>query len=103
MHIRNLRPYALEIAATGQLVEPGEIADVDPDLGASLLEQPDNWGPPRGTPSVDRPANSAGKAKWVEYATAHGMASDEAEGSTRDELVALFPDPNEAAPSGEEA
>lgn len=43
MHIRNERPYGLEIAASGQLVEPGETAEVDAELGASLLEQPDNW------------------------------------------------------------
>lgn len=43
MQIKNVRSYALEIAKTGQLVEPGESVEVDDDLGKSLLEQPDNW------------------------------------------------------------
>lgn len=96
MKVRNLRPYALEIAATEQVVEPGELVEVDAELGASLLEQPDNWGPPRGNPSAERPTDSAGKAKWVAYATANGMAQDEAEALTRDELVVLFPEINES-------
>lgn len=98
MHVRNVRPYALVIAETDQRVEPGEIVEVDPDLGASLLEQPDNWEPPRGTPSAERPANSAAKTKWVAYAKANGMAEDEAEAATRDELVALFPETDETDP-----
>lgn len=43
MRITNQRSYALEIAATGQVVEPGETVEVDDDLGAGLVEQPDNW------------------------------------------------------------
>lgn len=43
MQITNVRPYSLEIAVTGQLVEPGESAEVPDELGASLLEQPANW------------------------------------------------------------
>lgn len=42
--LKNERSYALEIAATAQVVEPGETADVvDDDLAKALLEQPDNW------------------------------------------------------------
>ena len=35
----------VEIGATGQVVAPGETVDVPDDLGAALLEQPDNWQP----------------------------------------------------------
>lgn len=41
--IVNQRSKALTIAATGQTVEPGESVEVDDDLAAGLLEQPDNW------------------------------------------------------------
>lgn len=97
MKVRNLRPYALEIAATEQVVEPGELVEVDAELGASLLEQPDNWGPPRGG-SHDRPANSASKAEWAAYATTRGVGSDEAEALTRAELVAMFPETDDNDP-----
>lgn len=45
MEIRNVRGYALEIAATFQVVEHGETVEVPDDLGASLCEQPANWEP----------------------------------------------------------
>lgn len=43
MRIKNVRGYTLEIADTGDRVEPGAEVEVDDDLGKSLLEQPDNW------------------------------------------------------------
>lgn len=43
MKITNVRDYALEIAVTGQLVEPGTSVEVDGDVGKRLCEQPDNW------------------------------------------------------------
>jgi len=47
MKIRNLQHRQVEIApATDHpvvLVEPGEAIEVADDLGAALLEQPDNW------------------------------------------------------------
>lgn len=45
MKIKNVRGYALEIGVTGQLVDPGETAEVDPLLGKSLCEQEANWQP----------------------------------------------------------
>lgn len=55
MLIRNKRPYAVEIVATGQEVEGGETVDVPDDVGGSLAEQVDAWetvdGPSR--PTVD--------------------------------------------------
>lgn len=43
MKVTNQRPWALEIVATQQVVEPGETVEVDDDLGKSLCEQPANW------------------------------------------------------------
>ncbi len=45
MQIRNARSQTLQIAATGDYVEPDATVDVDDELGRSLLEQPDNWQP----------------------------------------------------------
>lgn len=46
MKIRNVTDRARVIAATAQIVGPGETVEVDDDLGKSLLEQPDRWGKP---------------------------------------------------------
>ncbi len=56
MLIRNKRPFAVEIVATGQRVEGGDTVDVeDVDVAESLLEQPDAWEPAEGgTKSVDQ-------------------------------------------------
>lgn len=43
MRVKNVRPYALVIGVTDQVVEPGDEVEVDAELGASLLDQPDNW------------------------------------------------------------
>lgn len=54
MEIRNVRTYALEIAATGQRVEPGELVTVDDEaLAAALCEQPANWEPASGPVKQD--------------------------------------------------
>lgn len=45
MKVRNVREYALTIAATGQKVEPGDEVEVPDWLGHSLCEQPANWAP----------------------------------------------------------
>lgn len=56
MQIRNAHGATLQIAATGQYVEPGATVDVDDELGAALIEQPANWtevpteAPPAPTP-----------------------------------------------------
>jgi hypothetical protein len=39
------------------------------------------------------PRKSASKADWVAYATAHGIADDEADTLTRDQLAELFHNP----------
>lgn len=49
MEIRYVGPFdRVEIADTGDEVAQGEIVTVDDELGASLLEQPDNWQPVKG-------------------------------------------------------
>lgn len=43
MKVRNLKGYALEIAVSGQIVEPGVEAEVEDATAKSLLEQADVW------------------------------------------------------------
>ena len=49
MLVRNKRPYAVEIVATGQRVEGGDTAEVDDEVGESLVEQVDAWEAADGT------------------------------------------------------
>lgn len=49
MRVTNVRGYPLELAATGEVCEPGDSLEVEDALGASLLEQPDNWAPAKAT------------------------------------------------------
>lgn len=44
MKVRLLDGVARVIAATGQVVEPGDEVEVDDELGKSLIEQVDVWG-----------------------------------------------------------
>lgn len=60
MKITNQDRRAREIAATGQIVEPGETVEVDDDLGRSLCEQPANWAEAKPTKSK---ASAAGESK----------------------------------------
>ena len=43
MQVKNKRPYAVEIVATGDRVEGGETVEVPDELGESLIEQVDAW------------------------------------------------------------
>ncbi len=45
MRVTYTGPYVdgAEIAATGQLVLPGQTVEVPDELGAALCEQPSNW------------------------------------------------------------
>ena len=43
MRLKQVNTTALRIAATNQLVNPGEYVEVDGPLGKSLCEQPKNW------------------------------------------------------------
>lgn len=45
MRIKFKGSEAVEIADTGDLVEPGDVVEVDDALGASLCEQVDKWEP----------------------------------------------------------
>lgn len=60
MKIMNLHDRALCIAASGVTVEPGESAEVDDALGASLAEQVDRWGAaPKAKPPTKPKAPAA--------------------------------------------
>lgn len=55
MQVTNMRPYAVELVATGQTVGAGETVEVPDDVGKSLKAQPDVWavtGAGSGRPSV---------------------------------------------------
>lgn len=45
-----------------------------------------------GDPEIDlhRPAHVAPKARWVDYAVAHGFGRDEAEAMTKEQLIAAL-------------
>lgn len=53
MKVTYVGPFAdgVEIAATGQVVKPGESVEVDAALGAALCEQPSNWAPAEQKPA----------------------------------------------------
>lgn len=55
MKVYNVRPYSLEIAATGQVVEPGDAVEVDDKLGKALVAQPDNWSKSKPKGSAKEP------------------------------------------------
>lgn len=85
MQIENVRPYGLEIAASGVLVEPGESVEVDTALGKSLLQQPDNWAPvgKQGVSDEEKAAKAEerkAKAAATRAAKAAAKAAEQTEG-----------------------
>lgn len=68
----------------------------DAERYAALAEDPaSGWkcAEPDAAPEPPaRPAKSASKAVWVEYAVSQGVSEGDAEKATRDELAALFAD-----------
>ncbi|MCA1569787.1 MAG: hypothetical protein LC798_05580 [Chloroflexi bacterium] len=97
--IVNRRPWPVEIVdpsdpeATYTVGPAPDTVDVPPELAENLLQQEANWGRSKGGGPPERPKDGSPKAKWVEFATAMGVA--DAEALTRDELVARFPHPVE--------
>lgn len=59
MRIRNVQGIARAIAATGEVVPPGETAEVGDELGASLLEQTDVWASVKTKTSENPPADTS--------------------------------------------
>ena len=43
MQVRNKRPYAVEIVATGDRVEGGDTVEVPDEVGKELVKQTDAW------------------------------------------------------------
>lgn len=62
------------------MIEKGDEVIGQPEAQA-LLEQPTR---------PEAPAKSAGKAEWVDFAVARGMARDDAEAVTKEQLVAVY-------------
>lgn len=81
MRVTNVSAGPRVIAATDEVVKPGESVEVDRQLGERLSAQSDVWR------RSDKPATSDLKAHWVDYAVSQGMDRDEAEDMTKDELI----------------
>ena len=72
----------------------------EPEPGSWLAERlaglPEVWQPVNETPSADgpapRPAKTARKVEWVDYAMSRGYTRTEAESLSRDDLARLFDD-----------
>jgi hypothetical protein len=70
-----------------------------PESGSWMAERldglPDVWVPVEsveGTLPPARPARSARKSEWVDYAMSRGYSRDDAESLARDDLARLFDD-----------
>lgn len=65
MKVKNVSALGdLAVPAIGLAVLAGDVVEVSDEVGASLLEQPDNWAPVDGKPSkksdpIDAPADPA--------------------------------------------
>lgn len=81
-------------------VAAGDTVEVTEEQAESLDEQPANWGRSGDDPVVPkRPADSAGKPKWVDYGVALGNDRDELEALTKQELIDRFAEPAEPEPA----
>lgn len=66
-------------------------AGVPLPAGTSEPQRPGEYNPDMSkADAADRPARSAPKGDWVEYAVDHGMPQDEAEAKTKDDLITDF-------------
>lgn len=60
----------------------------NPLAGLSPSFTPEQTGDPNAsTPPADRPANSANKPEWVNYAVSHGMGRNKADSMSKDALI----------------
>lgn len=88
MKIKNVSPLGdLDVPLLGnRIVKAGEEIDVPNDKAQRLLLQPDNWQAVPDTPT--RPAASAPKADWLDYAASIGVLASE-EISKKDLIAAV--------------
>ena len=77
---------AEKITAPGVWAEPGEVDDTDP---VGFVSDQPTANP--GVGELIRPAASAAKTAWVEFAVEQGLDREAAEKLTRDQLVERFP------------
>lgn len=68
--------------------EPGDTVTVDADRGQWLVDNgyATNAGGDDDQDDDGRPAKSASKAEWVDYAVSQGANQDDADGMTKAEL-----------------
>jgi hypothetical protein len=89
------QPIRLRTPEGGEITVQAVSVPLYLELGASLLDAvPDDAVVAASAAALasGAPARSALKEDWVEHAVRAGMARDEAESSTKDELVERFAD-----------
>lgn len=87
MRVKNVSGVAREIVTPDDRsinVEDGEVFEVDDDLGKSLLEQPDNWGPAGSGKSLDELTQK----ELVELAAARGVEVNKSD--SKAEIIAAI-------------
>ena len=90
-----------EIPAVGSKREK-ELSSLADDAGSDWRREADPLAD-EVPPEPKRPAKSASKADWVAYAVSQGAEEDDATAATRDELAALYAEPEapkEVTPDG---
>ncbi|MBA9003666.1 hypothetical protein [Thermomonospora cellulosilytica] len=79
--------------------DPGEQAAKETDLAERVLVErqpvPEAVAETAGQAAARRPAKSAPKSAWVDYAVARGAARDVAEEATKADLIAVYGDERE--------
>ena len=77
--------------AIAQRLERGHLRRVNPD-GSPYAEVPTGPADSVDVPAApaERPADSAGKAKWVGWAVAQGASPEDADGMTKTDLIERF-------------
>jgi hypothetical protein len=90
--VADLAVVAAAAALATDAEDPGEVEVVDTVVGTvgpgtTVLEGPD---PSEDTGADSRPNKSDSKAEWVEYAVSQGADRSEAEGTTKDDLIATY-------------
>lgn len=101
---------AIYVRSTGSHVAEREIpapgSKRDRELAALAEDSESNWRR-EGDPLADevpdepkRPTKSGSKADWVAYAVSQGASEEDASAATRDDLAALYAEPEEVTPDG---
>lgn len=86
-----LPPSAADQVRKGQLVRvPGPDTHAVAPIDGEPAQTDDAEVP--GPVAVEQPSRTAAKSLWVDYAVAHGMTRQDADGHTKAELIEQFGD-----------